>query len=249
MVTLCNFELSQWLFVHHFSWCSLPKRLSKVRSAILQILSLIVILNSSASSSSLSSQLWSSILMSSTAKKNYTHKSSVKIVLTMLNDFETLFCIGLRAHTSTTGNLIIINYDSFFKKIGKPQPLLSFIFGLFKQTSSQFLQQICEKCPCSIRRQESNPLPLEHESPPMTTRPGIPVLRQSPYNWKVQLFAVDLPMRKNKLKQRSSLWVVHSKVLRFRQPKILHMRFNDLSYHTPYNNLLRLSTVTVITNS
>ena len=116
MDTLCNFELSQWLFVHHFSWCSLPKRLSKVRSAILQILSLIVILNSSASSSSLSSQLWSSILMSSTAKKNYTHKSSVKIVLTMLNDFETLFCIGLRAHTSTTGNLIIINYDSFFKK-------------------------------------------------------------------------------------------------------------------------------------
>ena len=29
--------------------------------------------------------------------------------------------------------------------MGQHRPLLSFIFGLFKQTSLQFLQQICEK--------------------------------------------------------------------------------------------------------
>ena len=63
----------------------------------------------------------------------------------------------------------------FFKKNGQPRPLLSFIFGLFKQTSLQFLQQIQEKkCPSSIWCRDLNPQPLEHESPPITTRPGFP---------------------------------------------------------------------------
>ena len=49
-----------------------------------------------------------------------------------------------------------------------------FIFGLFKQTI-QFLQQInVKKCPSSIRRWDSNPRPLERESTPITTRPGLP---------------------------------------------------------------------------
>ena len=43
-------------------------------------------------------------------------------------------------------------------------------FSLFKQTSLQFLQQICvKKCPSLY----SNPWPSEHESPPVTTRPGL----------------------------------------------------------------------------
>ena len=38
--------------------------------------------------------------------------------------------------------------------MGKPQPLLSFIFGLFKQTSLQLLPQIyVKKCPSCIRCQ------------------------------------------------------------------------------------------------
>ena len=42
--------------------------------------------------------------------------------------------------------------------MGQPRPLLSFIFGLFKQTSLQFLQQIyVKKCPSSIRCGDSNP--------------------------------------------------------------------------------------------
>ena len=28
-------------------------------------------------------------------------------------------------------------------------------------------------CPSSIQHQDSNPQPLEHESPPITTRPGL----------------------------------------------------------------------------
>ena len=48
-------------------------------------------------------------------------------------------------------------------------------FHLFKQTL-QFVQPIYVKmvCPSSIRRQDSNPRPLEHESPPITTWPGLP---------------------------------------------------------------------------
>ena len=54
-------------------------------------------------------------------------------------------------------------------------PGLFFIyFCLFKQTSLQFLQQINVKmCPSSIQCWDSIPRPLEHESPPITTRPGL----------------------------------------------------------------------------
>ena len=50
----------------------------------------------------------------------------------------------------------------------------SFIFVFFKQTL-QFFQQInVKKCPSSIRRQDSNSQPSDYESPPLTTRPGLP---------------------------------------------------------------------------
>ena len=63
----------------------------------------------------------------------------------------------------------------FFKKMGQPRPLLLFIFGLFKQISLQFLQQIyVKKCPSSLQCQDLNPRPSEHEFLPITTRPGLP---------------------------------------------------------------------------
>ena len=64
---------------------------------------------------------------------------------------------------------------SFFKKNGPTPASFSFIFGLFKQTSLQFLQQIyVEKCPSSIWCRDLNPRPSERESLPFTTRPGLP---------------------------------------------------------------------------
>ena len=36
-----------------------------------------------------------------------------------------------------------------------------------------FTTNICEKCPFSIRCPDLNPRPLGHESPPITTRPGL----------------------------------------------------------------------------
>ena len=54
-------------------------------------------------------------------------------------------------------------------------PGLFFVyFRLFKQTI-QFLQQInVKKCPSSVQSWDSNPRPLEDESPPIITRPGLP---------------------------------------------------------------------------
>ena len=63
--------------------------------------------------------------------------------------------------------------------MGQPRHLLSFIFGLFKQTSLHFMHQIyVKKCPSSLQCRDLNPWPLEHESPPITTRPGLlPIIR------------------------------------------------------------------------
>ena len=63
-----------------------------------------------------------------------------------------------------------------FLKMGQPRPPLSFIFRLFMQTLLHFLQLIYVKNVSSIRCRDSNPRPSEHESPPITTRPGLPPL-------------------------------------------------------------------------
>ena len=72
----------------------------------------------------------------------------------------------------------------FFLKNGPIQASFSFIFGIFKQTIQFFTTNQCEKmsCPSSIRHWDSNPRPSERESPPITTRPGLP-----PYLWLVKL--------------------------------------------------------------
>ena len=60
---------------------------------------------------------------------------------------------------------------SFFKNGPTPASFL-FIFGLFKQTLLQFLQQIkCEKYPSSFQCRDSNSQPSNYKSPPLTTRP------------------------------------------------------------------------------
>ena len=68
----------------------------------------------------------------------------------------------------------LVNKNVFLKKWAIPG-LFFICFRLFKQTL-QFVQQInVNKCPSSIRcwdSWDSNPRPLEHESPPITTRPG-----------------------------------------------------------------------------
>ena len=54
--------------------------------------------------------------------------------------------------------------------MGQPRSLFSFIF-VFSKTH---YKSVCKKCPSSKWRRDLNSQPLEHESPPITTRPGLP---------------------------------------------------------------------------
>ena len=60
-----------------------------------------------------------------------------------------------------------------FFKMGQLRPLFVFIFGLFKQTLLQLLQQINVKniMPIQYRALGFEPWPFVHEPPPITTRP------------------------------------------------------------------------------
>ena len=55
----------------------------------------------------------------------------------------------------------------FFKKNGR-------LFSSFQIQITIFTTNKCEKSPSSIQCWNSNPWPSEHESPPVTTRPGLP---------------------------------------------------------------------------
>ena len=64
--------------------------------------------------------------------------------------------------------------QSFFKKIGQPRPLLSFTLGLQTNVITILTTNTSKKYPSSIQCLDSNPQPLEHESPPITSRPELP---------------------------------------------------------------------------
>ena len=58
--------------------------------------------------------------------------------------------------------------------IGPTQANIIVYFWSFQANIiTNFITNICEKCPSSIRCGISKPWPLEHESPPITTRPGL----------------------------------------------------------------------------
>ena len=57
--------------------------------------------------------------------------------------------------------------------MGQPG-LFYFYFWSFQTDNTIFTTNQYEKCPSIIRRWDSNPWPLEHESLPITIRPGLP---------------------------------------------------------------------------
>ena len=66
--------------------------------------------------------------------------------------------------------------------MGQPRPLFC-LFPVFSNKRYIFTTIICEKCPSSIRCRDSNPRPLECESLPITTRPGLPPLNPKVCIW------------------------------------------------------------------
>ena len=66
-------------------------------------------------------------------------------------------------------------FCELFLKWANPS-LFYFLFSVFSSKYQyNFYNKYVIKCPSSIRYQDLNPQPLEHESPPKTTRPGLPV--------------------------------------------------------------------------
>ena len=70
-------------------------------------------------------------------------------------------------------------FAKFFFKNG-PSPA-SFIVYFRPFQTNNFYNNICEKCPSSIRCLDWNPRPLGIESPPVTTRPGLPTTANTFY--------------------------------------------------------------------
>ena len=66
--------------------------------------------------------------------------------------------------------------QGFFKKkwANPGRPFYHFFWSLQTNIITIFATCICEKCPSDIRCRDSNPQPLENESPPITTTPGLP---------------------------------------------------------------------------
>ena len=58
--------------------------------------------------------------------------------------------------------------------MGHPRPLLHLFLVFFKQRMQISQQIYVKKCPSSIWYFDSNSRPSEYESPPLTTRPGLP---------------------------------------------------------------------------
>ena len=60
-----------------------------------------------------------------------------------------------------------------FFEMGHRRPLFRW-FSSFQTNNNFFTTNKCEKYPFSIWCWDSNPWPMEHKSPPITTRPGLP---------------------------------------------------------------------------
>ena len=64
---------------------------------------------------------------------------------------------------------------NFFKKMGQPRALFHLFLSF--QTNIMIFRTIVKKCLSRILCQDSNSRPLEHESSPITTRPGLPPVK------------------------------------------------------------------------
>ena len=77
-----------------------------------------------------------------------------------------------------------------------------------------FTTNICEKCPSSIWCRDSNPRPLERESTPVTTKPGLPPRSSTSYGVRVDLHLVLGQLGPNSKKLQPKLMPQLFRVLR-----------------------------------
>ena len=96
--------------------------------------------------------------------------------------------------------MVVCFINLLLLKMCQPRPLFH-LFSSFQTHITIFTTNKCEKCPSSILCRDSNSQPLEYESPPITTRPGLlPCLT----NLTLMLVAA----KKSWIRRRSNLWTV-----------------------------------------
>ena len=81
------------------------------------------------------------------------------------------------------------------------------LFNLFSSSETNitiFTTNICEKCPSSVLCWDLNPQPSDHESPPVTTRPGLP---STTTNFHTQIFS-DFAILKIFLFNLKLMWLL-----------------------------------------
>ena len=83
-------------------------------------------------------------------------------------------------------------YLLFYFLNGPSPASIPFIF-VFQKNFTIFTTIKCEKCPSFKWCWDSKPRPSEHESPPITTRPGIYILVYAKPTDSLQSFNVDVP--------------------------------------------------------
>ena len=118
--------------------------------------------------------------------------------------------------------------DFVKKNWSTPASFVVYFWSFQTTIITNFTTNKCEKCPSSIRCQDLNSHPLEHISPPITTRPGLP---PSPY-----FFSNNYQTRSVTEKSRSCLGTPKSTISVF-----VISQFASRNFHVSHSLFFSLS--------
>ena len=104
-----------------------------------------------------------STFITSPFKQNSTKKLRKRLLFSLRKISEIYFSKQISSTFYALGIL----------KMGQPRHLFN-LFLSFQTNNTNLTTNKCEKCPSSIWRRDSNSQPSDYESPPWTTRPGLP---------------------------------------------------------------------------
>ena len=104
-----------------------------------------------------------STFITSPFKQNKTKKLRKRLLFSLRKISEIYFSKQISSTFYALGIL----------KMGQPRHLFN-LFLSFQTNNTNLTTNKCEKCPSSIWRRDSNSQPSDYESPPWTTRPGLP---------------------------------------------------------------------------
>ena len=85
-----------------------------------------------------------------------------------------------------TNQIAGIQTLTFLKKMGQPRPLFNLFLSFQTHITNFATNRYVKKYPSSIHCWDSNAQPLEHESTPITTRPGLPPIQTLTFRYLLE---------------------------------------------------------------